>query len=873
MYSYADETSIEEFENFNENPILRALKRSKEPVWLNMLSKNTPLTQKASVCNEHCVANGLEWAETLGTTAQEDFKVIFKPISDYDITNPSLSYYVTLLHKRTMGTKVFDTKMINGDKKNIKFFTHCSQNISGAFTVMGINFADSKTKILTKLPSKYTGADVMQYILTVDKSSNVQINAEPVNVGASVVPIIKMKRPNRPTSFSLPAKSIGFWIFPSANLMECLALTESTEENAISDTASHFEKSKTTSDLLLQELIRESVGATREQRTKRHAIIKKDARPVNPRDRRQKRAITAEVQSKNMLDQMLDEKEKREARILKNQFLLPFKLAQKALYLPKEMMANRSKRQMNNHLGKLLEKFDLTKHRKLNIPPIFKLGPLGIPPILSKTHDVYNNKEQSTKHLFKSAENTDLPTGDVYMEVGADHQSEDYVAFDENDRKPLAPPATVEPQKIPDQYLEMYEIDQGNNNYPSEIRSDDELWETDRYHHKPSENMLLTDGNLSRVMESSSKIQKVIKGVEPTWQEDHQNLRKAKESLHGMYVQNRHTEPIYYPQKSDDDFFLTRRRRAINSNFNDEIEKKVSEIDVRRLQDISAAYESAESAKYLDSKSTKKLELLNRISKLVTNIEKSDNEDNVARVNDEISEIENILMDKSDKFKLFKSKFSNARKQYDDSIPRKCKVLALSLEQKCLRDISRRKITKREIKSTKEKKIKKNINLSKKIKAVVKDEKKIRSRRNAIWDGKNNDVFVEDDIANNIIQKNVIIMDEDTNVNNVVPSVSFIKTIYLPNDQENPSSDTVNIIQSGADIETYSPNVVYRNSIDVGGDDAIDNIGEDINTDIDTVAYDNKYNSPKFMKTFTKSVSGLMDMVNRHVSGWWHAIS
>lgn len=131
----------------NVDPALRTILNGEPPVWLSLLQKNTdsknPLTQ---------MKQGLNWAQILGDAAKNGFKVIYAPIIRQTWYENSMTYYTTLLHKRIIGQTVFDTKMFNGNRFDTHFYAHCTKNMSGSFTLFGVNAADSSLDITAKLP-------------------------------------------------------------------------------------------------------------------------------------------------------------------------------------------------------------------------------------------------------------------------------------------------------------------------------------------------------------------------------------------------------------------------------------------------------------------------------------------------------------------------------------------------------------------------------------------------------------------------------------------------------------------------------------------------------------------------------------------------
>lgn len=830
---------------FERNHVLRDLQRGNVPLWLNVPTE--PTVKNYEVCKEMCINNGLQWAQTLGTAAQNGFKVVFKSIKDHDIVNPSLSYYVTLLHKKVVGDKVFESKIINGDKELTQFYTHCSRNISGSFTVMAINFAETKTKLSTKLQNKYTGSEVMQYILNVDTNGIVNINSEPVNSASIIDPVTKLKRPNRPTSFSLPPRSIGFWMFPSANFKECVEYaTENVRTNELQKV-----RPKTSSELLLQELIAESVDSKTDLKNinKRHAMVKTDSRHIN-RQKRETDSLNSneainEVgfkfvrdkrqdlfsRSGNMMD-ILDAK--REARMRKY-LTLPFRLANKHLLGTNN---KRSKRQINVGFGKLFERLELAKLKKLNMPPIFNIGKKSEKsPVISSVHDIHNRESTGDK-LFKSSENRDLPRGDVFFEIGSDSKH-DYVDFDETVyEKPKTTPDVQRSLKNlkNEQVINRPQEDQGFYDiYADMPRSHappatyGELYESEVYQNPPS-SQSLDHISTAEVVRQSSNIKKIVQETPPSWQENQDNLRKAKASLQSIYIQENQEElPTNMPGrpiKSDDDnFFITRRRkRSLDQTFNDQIERRVSKIDSSKKM----AENNTETNSTADA--LEKISLLDKITRIVASIEKIDNLSDLTDLGllaNEIKDIEDFLLKKSKKLKLFNKPLvpNQQRLSRTEDIPKKCKILAMNLEKQCLRDIATfpSQIVKREVPQM----------ISNRQSKIFRVKSNSRRRRSSSVESP----WIEghEEIYSNMIPEN-----PDSFLDVVVPSID---------------SDVIQRIPKLHTIEDPSLHMATT-----------------LPTRDEEVKQGSEY-SPKFMKSITNSVESLLEMLNRHVSSWWQILS
>lgn len=205
--SYSDDNLDDFFSSLNVDAALRTILNGDRPVWLSLLQKNTdpknPLTQ---------MKLGLNWAQTLGDAARNGFKAIYTPIDKRTWYEPSMSYYTTLLHKRIMGQIVFDTKMFSGNRFDSHFYAHCTKNMSGSFTIFGVNAGDSALDISAKLPFR-SGTQFVEFVLTVGLNGKVYLNGAEIVEPTVLTPIPRTKMPGKGALLSMPAHSIAFWVF------------------------------------------------------------------------------------------------------------------------------------------------------------------------------------------------------------------------------------------------------------------------------------------------------------------------------------------------------------------------------------------------------------------------------------------------------------------------------------------------------------------------------------------------------------------------------------------------------------------------------------------------------------------------------------
>lgn len=886
------------------------------PIWTSIPSSmgSGVSTEK---CTKNCITNGLQWAHDLGESAQNGFNVLFKRIHKASILNPSLDYYITILYKKLLGEKVFDTNLVFGSQPaQQSYFAHCTRDMSGSFTVMGVNFAKTKSKVLSKLQNRYTGAEILEYIVTVDEGV-VMLNGYPIAIDSVIQPNRRIKRSNRSFSFTLPPASVGFWTFPLASLKECMHYTDF--EDLLTSGSSIVERRPlTTSDMLLQQLIREAVTSLApehgQHRQRRHLVVKKDSKHMH----RNKRDLTNAIYNNELYTNRIEidsgEELKRDYRKVSNNeihqrqkrtlrrsgskngldsgdtprrgFHVPnaadTRLTKRGLFGKK----NRPKRQVNNALTKLFEKFDIKKPLGLSsvAPLLFNLGPAAIPPV-STVHDVF--KVTSNENLFESSENTDLPHGDVYFEV--EQTDNDFAGYDEHGNPLVKPgdfaldiPDDVRLQKAP-QFVEYYTDMNGRQLTNVGIPVNGELWEADVYQKPPppesvdkmalSNNQQMVNGQEAKVTQKN--IEFVIKELEPTWKKNQENLVKARENMQNFYVRDNDgssdlRNAKYYANKgtivdSDDDhYYVRRQRRSVPSSTNYG--------DSSPIDNVGA--EVFDQNRHMNRSQTNRLALIARISNILKSIEKIDETndyESVAKFSDDVRDLEDFLAKRMPRLRLFRQQHPDPQlslQQIADTneIKRKCKIISMNLEQQCLRedDTFGRTFGKREAKYFDEAKSKKAISQKKLV--SYKDAKLPvnRSKRNVNpW---------ETDVHPNAIPKEFF---SDTELGSSIYQPTIVYSAIHNSDKDDEHVKTTTEISNDEPLKKPDEEHIYH-IVPLSEQENGNKMDSDINPTIfidedDGTVID--YDSPKFMKSLTRQVHGLMQFVNRHVADWWHWIS
>lgn len=691
------------FSSFNMDPALRTLLNGDSPVWLSLLQKNRnadqtdPLTQ---------MKQGLNWAQTLGDAARNGFKVIYTPISKKTWYEPSMSYYTTLLHKRIIGQTVFDTKMFNGNRFDTHFYSHCTKNMSGSFTIFGVNAADSALDITAKLPFR-SGTQYVEFILTVGVNGKVYLNGAEIIEPTVLTPEARAKLPGKGAVLSMPAHSVAFWVFTGAAIPECASVETIEFDINRSD-------EKTSSERLLQQLILETVSKDENatelddnsiKRSKRHAISEKMV-PTNRIRRTAENNIDKHSEYNAIeLNEVDAEIQKRDKRFIgdgtfvnhiynevddmkRRNLLAPYK---QKLGLP----ARRMRRDINM-LKNLFDKFDLKKPSFNFKTPSLKFGTKSLIPSINTVHDVLNPGSDvlQEKMLFETIENPELPSGDVHFELAETLPPQNEYAASLAEGNQVVNQFAEETPSVfvsgPD--VGVYSnagvpmTQSLSNGVPSTV-SLGELTEMDVKSNLvtvapvpapvPVQAPALapTPDQLPKVQPIQHHLQYVVKDLPPTWQVNIQNMEKARNNLRQnlwpmssnlgdstsskisaflpSVGQSMHVQP---PQGVEHVFFESkrRRRRAVDSRLNDEIEKRLAHGSTTTKNDLR-----------LDA-AVDQEELLDKMLRLIDNLER--NQNSVLKRNGGIRKV-----------------LERRRQEASgNDAPKKCKVLSMAMEQQCL---------------------------------------------------------------------------------------------------------------------------------------------------------------------------------------------
>lgn len=677
------------------------------PVWLSLPHSKSSIEQKTSQTQQK---QGLNWAQTLGDAAKNGFRAIYLPIEN-NWNEPSLSYYTTLLHKRIIGRTVFETVIFKGNRYDSHFYAHCTKNMSGSFTLYGINAGDSDLDVTAKLPFR-SGTEYMEFILTTDENGGICLNGQQIIEPYILKPVPRFKLPGKTAQLSMPANSISFWLFTGAKLPECYS-----DESITFDTVSvrsQQPRRSTSAERLLQELIIEwiqndqpEVDATPSSNSNsnpnaesdpnanermKNEIVTRRRRDISNRIIKRNEYNAINLVADNELTQMRNKRFVRGGNTIINRIHSDIDdMKRRQLTSPYKnhfgfKVAKRMKRD-TRLLKTLFEKFDLKKpiwSMKSPTAVNIRLGATQnaiIPPITA-VHDVFNREYNTEHELFEPVENPKLPTGDVHITM-IDPKPK------ENNEKKITGPQVVQSIYVNDVIMSP-EANPQQNLYgelgPSAIINRPAIPSSALLEEVFVMNPTISVAPNAKInLPIQHNIPFVVKDLPPTWQRNHDNMEKTRLNLQHLYWPIANTAnapnanpkmPTFHPiaqniqlPQSEHIMFETKRRRkrrAIDSRMNDEIEAKVqrNKYDDDVLTDM-----------------TKNAELLDKMLQIIDSMERHQNIDAGGAFN---------LLQKKQSFKLNpllawnKNGNNDNNQKTENDIHKKCRVLSLSIEHECL---------------------------------------------------------------------------------------------------------------------------------------------------------------------------------------------
>lgn len=227
---------------------LRGLSSSIQQMWSvlkrNGLRKTLWITEAASAAGEglpavsDTYASSLVWLDTLGTAARHGVSVVFRQdlvqgsnrlVAD-DEFRPLPDYWVSLVHKRLVGTRVLQLRTQPTDDA-VRLYAHCLRdgaikNHNGAVIVFGLNLSN-ETAVLTPKDPELLSSHVMAYALGPDPAGDivaedVVLNGRPLVLSDSlqfpdIVPAVLHPR----QGMSIAPYGMAFFVFADYKAPAC----------------------------------------------------------------------------------------------------------------------------------------------------------------------------------------------------------------------------------------------------------------------------------------------------------------------------------------------------------------------------------------------------------------------------------------------------------------------------------------------------------------------------------------------------------------------------------------------------------------------------------------------------------------------------
>ncbi|XP_030559106.1 uncharacterized protein LOC115761479 [Drosophila novamexicana] len=242
---------------YDSDPALKTLQQQRVPLWLTLPEdrNGAQSISKRLVGDE--TTDALRWAQTLGDAASGGFDVVFKRMSLEDFERPNLSYYVTALFKKVMGSRVFPARPLNVFAPSNKLYTHCANAVSGGLAFMVVNTEEQPTTITVRSMSRLSSSDIWQYVLTAE-DGRMRLNNMKLSLNSTLRPLVKPKDASKPLQLITPSMSVGFWVLPSVNLEHCQYSEIEADSVSAESAAESGRSSYSSADRLLQRLIEET---------------------------------------------------------------------------------------------------------------------------------------------------------------------------------------------------------------------------------------------------------------------------------------------------------------------------------------------------------------------------------------------------------------------------------------------------------------------------------------------------------------------------------------------------------------------------------------------------------------------------------------
>ncbi|XP_017599596.1 PREDICTED: heparanase [Corvus brachyrhynchos] len=182
---------------------------------------------------------GFMWLDKLGLSARQGIDVVMRQVffgaGTYHLVDanfePLPDYWLSLLYKKLVGTKVLQVGLAGADKRKLRVYLHCTNSLNpkyreGDVTLFALNLYNVTQHL--ELPNYLSSKHVDQYLLLPHGKENILSRSIELNghvlrmLDDETLPEL-MEKPLGPgTLLGLPAFSYGFYVIKNAKAIACI---------------------------------------------------------------------------------------------------------------------------------------------------------------------------------------------------------------------------------------------------------------------------------------------------------------------------------------------------------------------------------------------------------------------------------------------------------------------------------------------------------------------------------------------------------------------------------------------------------------------------------------------------------------------------
>ncbi|NXI41301.1 HPSE Heparanase, partial [Galbula dea] len=182
---------------------------------------------------------GFMWLDKLGLSARQGIDVVMRQVffgaGTYHLVDanfePLPDYWLSLLYKKLVGTKVLKVGLAGADKRKLRVYLHCTNTLhpkyrEGDVTLFALNLYNVTQHL--QLPSHLWSKHVDQYLLLPHGKENILSRSIELNghllqmLDEQTLPELSEKPLGPGTLLGLPAFSYGFYVIKNAKAIACI---------------------------------------------------------------------------------------------------------------------------------------------------------------------------------------------------------------------------------------------------------------------------------------------------------------------------------------------------------------------------------------------------------------------------------------------------------------------------------------------------------------------------------------------------------------------------------------------------------------------------------------------------------------------------